>query len=145
VNLELHFHSLSIGPPAPAAIQDATVWESQGRNLFTAMVIVTLATPRIGLIAGLVGVGRGSVPAFVAAHYHGWVEALFRCIADVGLALPQVMAPILIVIAMLVYNALNPFTLAQIVSSLGWRHRSTDRAGEHVTNQPSVRLDGVER
>jgi peptide/nickel transport system permease protein len=92
--------------------------DKQGRNLFAVMIIGTPETLRIGLIAGFIGVGLGSVLAFLAAYYRGWVDALLRGIVDIGLTIPQLM--VLIVIAMVVQHALSPMMLALIVSSLAW-------------------------
>lgn len=92
--------------------------DKQGRNLLAVMVLGTPATLRVGLIAGGIGVGLGSLLAFVAAYYRGWVDAVLRGIVDIGLTIPQLM--VLIVIAMVIQHALTPLMMALIISSLAW-------------------------
>ena len=72
--------------------------DRQGRNLFAVITTGTLLTLRIGLIAGILGVGIGAAIAFVAAYYGGWVDSILRSIVDVGLTVPNLM--ILIVVAL---------------------------------------------
>ena len=45
--------------------------DRQGRDLFAVMVVGTPLTLRIGFIAGVLGVGLGTVLAFIAAYYRG--------------------------------------------------------------------------
>lgn len=92
--------------------------DKQGRNLLAVMVVGTPLTLRIGLIAGFIGIGFGSLIAFVGAYYRGWVDALLRGIVDIFLTIPQLM--VLIVIAMVVRHALTPTEMALIVASLAW-------------------------
>src|SRR3984957_9705768 len=51
--------------------------DRQGRNLFAVITTGTLLTLRIGLIAGILGVGFGAAVAFVAAYYGGGLEKPF--------------------------------------------------------------------
>src|SRR5271154_6273626 len=54
--------------------------DRQGRNLFAVITTGTLLTLRIGLIAGILGVGVGATIAFVAAYYGGLVNRVTRTI-----------------------------------------------------------------
>jgi len=92
--------------------------DKQGRDLFAVMVVGTPMTLRIGLIAGFLGVGFGSVLAFVAAYYGGWVDTLLTGIVDVGLTVPGLM--VLIVVAMMVPGGLSVEQMALVVASLAW-------------------------
>src|ERR1700675_238790 len=81
--------------------------DRQGRDLLATMVAGTPLTPRIGVIArvlgvgagaplplrigfiaGVLGVGVGAILAFVAAYYRGAVDTVIRSIADIGLTVP---------------------------------------------------------
>jgi peptide/nickel transport system permease protein len=86
--------------------------------LFAVMVVGTPLTLRIGLIAGFIGVGFGSVLAFVSAYYGGWIDAVIRGIVDVGLTIPGLM--VLIVVAMMVRSGLSVEQMALVVASLAW-------------------------
>jgi peptide/nickel transport system permease protein len=92
--------------------------DKQGRNLLAVMVVGTPMTLRIGLIAGFIGVGTGSLLALVSAYYGGWVDALIRGIVDVGLTVPGLM--VLIVVAMMVEGGLSVEQMALVVASLAW-------------------------
>jgi peptide/nickel transport system permease protein len=92
--------------------------DKQGRNLFAVMVAGTPLTLRIGLIAGFLGVGFGSLLAFVSAYYGGPVDAVIRGIVDVGLTVPGLM--VLIVVAMMAEGGLSVEQMALVVASLAW-------------------------
>jgi peptide/nickel transport system permease protein len=92
--------------------------DKQGRNLLAVMVAGTPLTLRIGLIAGFLGVGFGSLLAFVSAYYGGWVDAIIRGIVDVGLTVPGLM--VLIVVAMMAEGGLSVEQMALVVASLAW-------------------------
>jgi peptide/nickel transport system permease protein len=92
--------------------------DKQGRNLLAVMVAGTPLTLRIGLIAGFIGVGFGSLLAFVSAYYGGWLDAVIRGIVDVGLTVPGLM--VLIVVAMMVRGGLSVEQMALVVASLAW-------------------------
>ena len=109
---------ISVRPLQPPSWELPFGSDKQGRNLLVVMIVGTPATLRIGLIAGFIGIGLGGLLAFVSAYYRGWVDALLRGIIDVGLTVPQLM--VLIVVAMVVQQALNPTMMALIVASLAW-------------------------
>src|SRR5918997_1876298 len=62
--------------------------DRQGRDLFAVIIAGTPLTLRIGLIAGFIGVGLGTILAFISAYYGGWVDYIVRGIVDVGLTIP---------------------------------------------------------
>lgn len=109
---------ISVAPLKPPSWELPFGSDKQGRNLFAVMVVGTPLTLRIGLIAGVLGVGLGSLLAFVSAYYGGWVDALIRGIVDVGLTIPGLM--VLIVVAMMVTSALTVEQMALVVASLAW-------------------------
>jgi peptide/nickel transport system permease protein len=82
------------------------------------MIAGTPMTLRIGLIAGFLGVGIGTVLAFVAAYYGGWADAIIRAIVDVGLTVPGLL--VLIIVAITVRQALSVEIMALVVASLAW-------------------------
>ncbi len=92
--------------------------DRQGRDLLAVMVAGTPLTLRIGFIAGFIGVGIGAVLAFTAAYYRGWVDAIIRGIADIGLTVPQLL--VLIIIAVSLKGSLTVNQMAIVVASLAW-------------------------
>jgi peptide/nickel transport system permease protein len=92
--------------------------DRQGRDLLATMVAGTPLTLRIGFIAGFLGVGIGSVLAFVAAYYRGTLDVVIRGIADIGLTVPGLL--VLIIIAVSIKEGLTVDQMAVIVASLAW-------------------------
>jgi peptide/nickel transport system permease protein len=92
--------------------------DRQGRDLFAVMVVGTPLTLRIGFIAGVLGVGLGTVLAFVAAYYRGLIDTVIRGVADIGLTVPGLL--VLIIIAVSIKGTLTVNQMAIIVASLAW-------------------------
>ncbi|MEZ4861642.1 MAG: ABC transporter permease [Caldilineaceae bacterium] len=109
---------ISVMPLQPPARALPFGSDKQGRDLFAVMVVGTPMTLRIGLIAGFLGVGFGSLLAFVGAYYGGWLDTVITGIVDVGLTIPGLM--VLIVVAMMVPGGLSVEQMALVVASLAW-------------------------
>ena len=92
--------------------------DRQGRDLLAVMVAGTPLTLRIGFIAGFLGVGLGTLLAFVAAYYRGFIDTVIRGIADIGLTVPGLL--VLIIIAVSIKGTLTVNQMAIIVASLAW-------------------------
>lgn len=92
--------------------------DRQGRDLLAVMVAGTPLTLRIGFIAGFIGVGVGTVLAFVAAYYRGWVDTVIRSIADIGLTVPSLL--VLIIIAVSHKGTMTVNQMALVVALLAW-------------------------
>ena len=92
--------------------------DRQGRDLLATMVAGTPLTLRIGLIAGLLGVGIGAILGFVSAYYRGGLDAVIRGVVDIGLTVPGLL--VLILIAVSLRRGLTVNQMAIIVASLAW-------------------------
>jgi peptide/nickel transport system permease protein len=92
--------------------------DRQGRDLLAVMIVGTPLTLRIGFIAGFLGVGIGTVLAFIAAYYRGMVDTIIRGTADVGLTVPGLL--VLIIIAVSIKGTLTVNQMAIVVASLAW-------------------------
>jgi peptide/nickel transport system permease protein len=92
--------------------------DRQGRDLLAAMVAGTPLTLKIGFIAGFLGVGVGTVLAFIAGYYRGMTDTLIRGVADIGLTVPGLL--VLIIIAVSVRGGLTVNEMAIVVASLAW-------------------------
>ena len=92
--------------------------DRQGRDLLAVMIAGTPLTIRIGLIAGLIGVGLGTVLAFVSAYYGGVVDAVVRGVVDVGLTIPGLL--VLIILAVTIREGISVNQMALVVACLAW-------------------------
>jgi peptide/nickel transport system permease protein len=92
--------------------------DRQGRDLLAVMVAGTPLTLRIGFVAGGIGVGLGTLLAFVAAYYRGLADTVIRGIADIGLTVPGLL--VLILIAVSIKGTLTVNQMAIVVASLAW-------------------------
>ncbi len=90
----------------------------QGRDVLAMMIAGTPLTLQIGLIAGVIGTGAGTILAFVAGYYRGFVDAFIRTMVDVGLTVPSLV--ILIIIAVSVRGSLSVAQVGLIVASTAW-------------------------
>jgi peptide/nickel transport system permease protein len=109
---------LSVATVQPPSWQYPFGTDRQGRDLLAVMIAGTPLTLRIGFIAGFLGVGIGSVLAFIAAYYRGWADTVIRGIADIGLTVPGLL--VLIIIAVSVKGSLTVNQMAIVVASLAW-------------------------
>src|SRR3984957_6608529 len=92
--------------------------DRQGRDLLAVMVAGTPLTLRIGFIAGFLGVGIGTVLAFIGAFYRGLIDTIIRGITDIGLTVPGLL--VLIIIAVSIKGTLTVNQMAIVVASLAW-------------------------
>ena len=92
--------------------------DRQGRDVMSVMIAGIPLTLQIGLIAGLIGISVGTVLAFIAAYYGGWVDQVISTIVDVGLTIPGIL--ILFVIAVNIQSGLSVQQMGLAVSAVAW-------------------------
>jgi len=105
-------------PDLPPSLQYPLGTDTVGRDLLSVIVAGTPQTLSIGLIAGIIGLGIGSVFGFVAGYYGGLTDNLLRGAADVFLTVPGLL--ILVVLASSLKSAVDVQTEALVVSALAW-------------------------
>jgi peptide/nickel transport system permease protein len=110
--------ALSVPVIRPPSLQYPFGTDRQGRDLLATMVAGTPLTLRIGFIAGLLGVGLGTVLGFVSAYYRGTVDTVIRGVVDIGLTVPGLL--VLIIIAVSLKGGLSVNQMALVVASLAW-------------------------
>ncbi|MBI3971575.1 MAG: ABC transporter permease [Chloroflexi bacterium] len=118
VDVKTQPYPLAASPNKPPSAQYPFGTDSQGRNLFAAIVVGTVLTMRIGLTAGAIGLGVGTILAFIAAYYRGWLDTVIRGVVDVLLTIPGLL--VLVVIASTNRRAMSVESMALIVASLAW-------------------------
>lgn len=91
---------------------------SSDSDLFATIVAGIPLTLRIGIYAGLIGLGIGTVLGFVSAYYGGWIDTIIRGVVDIGLTVPGLM--VLIILAISFSGRLGVNDMALIVSVLAW-------------------------
>jgi len=91
--------------------------QSEGRDIFSLMLIGTWATFKIGLIAGSIGIGLGILFGMLAGYFGGKTDAVIRSVVDIGLTIPQL--AILILVAASV-RALSVTGMGLIIAITSW-------------------------
>jgi peptide/nickel transport system permease protein len=92
--------------------------DQQARDMLAVMIVGTPLTLRIGVIAGVIGTGIGTLLAFTAGYYGGFVDALIRTTVDIGLTIPSLV--VLIIIALSVKGNMSVNEVALVVASTAW-------------------------
>ena len=110
---------LSVSPEKPPSWVYPFGTDSQGRDLLAVMVAGTPLTLRIGVIAGVIGLGVGTALAFISAFYGGAVDAVIRSVVDISLTVPGLL--VLIIAAVFLKQGLTVDQMALIVALLAWR------------------------
>ncbi|MCC6175310.1 MAG: ABC transporter permease [Chloroflexi bacterium] len=109
---------LSVVPIQPPSWELPFGSDRQGRDLLAVMIAGTPLTFRIGLIAGLIGVGIGSIFGFVSAYYGGLTDTLIRGAVDIGLTVPGLL--VLIIVAVTIRQGITVNQMALVVACLAW-------------------------
>jgi peptide/nickel transport system permease protein len=92
--------------------------DRQGRDLLAVMIAGTPLTIRIGVIAGLIGVGVGTILGFLSAYYGGLLDTIVRGLVDVGLTIPGLL--VLIILAVTIREGISVNQMALVVACLAW-------------------------
>ena len=92
--------------------------DSQGRDLLAVAVMGTYLTSKIGVIAGSLGLGFGTILGFVAAYYGGVLDTIVRWVVDVLLTIPSLL--VLVVIASTFQGGIDVNGMALVVALLAW-------------------------
>jgi peptide/nickel transport system permease protein len=109
----------AVTPSQSPSAQHVLGTDSQGRDVFTMLVLGTPQTLRIGLIAGLVGVSIGLVCGLVSGYFGGLVDATIRILSDSLMTVPGI--AILLVIAINV-GQMTVDLMGLTVAALSWMY-----------------------
>lgn len=109
---------LSVPASRPPSADYPLGTDRQGRDILAVMIAGTPLTLRIGFLAGLIGVGIGTILAFVSAYYGGVVDTVIKGIVDIGLTVPGLL--VLVMIAVSLKEGLTVDQMALVVASLAW-------------------------
>ncbi len=104
-------------PRQPPSAEHLLGTDAQGRDMLTLLVFATPNTLKIGLIAGGLGVGLGTVLGLIAGNFRGAADVAIRIMADAMMTVPPI--AILVIIA----GSIEQMTveiMALVVASLAW-------------------------
>lgn len=106
-----------VKPNLPPSAESYFGSDSQGRDVFTTLILAIPPTLRVGLIAGVVSVVVGLILGLLAGFFGGWADAIIRTFSDVLIAVPSLAFTILVVSRM---DRPNIVVVAIIVGLLTW-------------------------
>ena len=107
----------AVEPNLPPSAQYVFGTDSQGREVFTTLIMAVPPTLRVGLVAGAISVFLGLALGLIAGFFGGWADWLIRTFSDVLMAIPSVAFMILVVARM---ERPNILVVAVIVGFLTW-------------------------
>ncbi|HEY8596670.1 MAG TPA: ABC transporter permease [Devosiaceae bacterium] len=93
--------------------------DTAGRDLLAVMILGTVLTMKVGLIAGAIGVAIGTLLAFAAGFYGGWVDRIVRTVVDIVLTVPGLL--VLIILASTLQGIISSTSMALVIAALAWR------------------------
>lgn len=109
---------LSALPAQPPSAEYPFGTDDQGRNLFAAAVVGLPMTLRVGLLAGIIGVGIGTILGFLSGYLGGTWDTIIRGTVDTLLTVPGLV--VLISIASIIREAISVEIMALVVALLAW-------------------------
>jgi len=109
---------LSTLPVQPPSVEYPFGTDDQGRDLFAVAVVGIPMTLRVGLLAGFVGVGIGTILGFTSGYIGGLFDTIVKGTVDTLLTVPGLM--VLISIASVIREAISVEVMALVVASLAW-------------------------
>jgi peptide/nickel transport system permease protein len=112
------FRPLSAAPGRPPGPGLPFGSDAQGRDLLAVMIAGTPLTLYIGLVAGVIGVGIGTILGFTSAYYGGTFDAIVRTVVDVGLTVPGLL--VLIIVAVSLKAAMTVEMMVLVIAALAW-------------------------
>lgn len=93
--------------------------DAQGRDILAALILATPQTLKIGLFAGIIGLGAGVLLGLVAGYFRGVADAMIRTAADVMMTIPGI--AVLVLVATNV-RTMSVALMAIIVAGLAWMY-----------------------
>jgi oligopeptide/dipeptide ABC transporter ATP-binding protein len=107
----------AVKPNLPPSSENYFGTDSQGRDVFTTLVLAIPPTLRTGLIAGVISVTIGLVLGLMAGFFSGGPDSIIRTFSDVLVAVPALAFMILVVARM---EKPSIVAVAAVVGLLTW-------------------------
>ena len=113
-------YALSVLPDQAPSAEFPFGTDSQGRDLLAGMVLGTGMTLGIGAVAGMIGLGIGTVLGFVSGYYGGVVDNVITSIVDIVLTMPGFLILILIASLLADPSEMKVAQMGLIASITAW-------------------------
>ena len=94
--------------------------DSQGRDLLASIVVGTRMTMTIGMIAGLVGLGVGTVLGFMTGYFGGPFDTVVKFLVDVLMTIPQFLLLIMIASSLPNPDKITTMQMGLVLSIVSW-------------------------
>lgn len=107
----------AVMPRRPPSAEYLLGTDSQGRDMWTLLIYGTPNTLKMGLIAGVIGVGVGLTLGLIAGSFGGMVDGFIRVISDALMTVPAI--AILVIIAGNI-DRMSTWVMGLVVASLAW-------------------------
>ncbi len=91
-----------------------------GRQILPLMIHGAPLTLRIGLLAGVIGLGIGIILGFLAGYMRGAIDTLIRIISDVGITIPSLAVLVVVASTIASGSGLSVNMMGFIVAALSW-------------------------
>jgi len=138
----------NVGTFAPRLAPSQDHWlgtDAQGRDVMAALTYATPQTLKIGILAGIVGLGIGVILGLLAGYFPGTVDTVIRTATDVLNTIPGI--ALLIVIATMM-RMMSVELMALIIAALSWRYPARAVRAQTLTLRERAyvqvaRLNGV--
>ncbi len=104
-------------PNLPPSSENYFGTDSQGRDVFTTLILAIPPTLRTGLIAGVISVTIGLILGLMAGFFSGTADSVIRTFSDVLVAVPALAFMILVVARM---DRPNIVVVSAMVGLLTW-------------------------
>jgi peptide/nickel transport system permease protein len=119
--------------------------DAQGRDVMAALTYATPQTLKIGILAGIVGLGIGVVLGLLAGYFPGPIDTVIRTATDVLNTIPGI--ALLVVIATMM-RMMSVELMALIIAALSWRYPARAVRAQTLTLRERAyvqvaRLNGV--
>lgn len=91
--------------------------DTQGRDVLASLLLAVPQTMKIGLLAGLIGLGVGGLLGLLAGWFRGLTDAIIRTAADVMMTIPAIAVLVLVATSV---RTMTVTLMAVIVAGLSW-------------------------
>jgi peptide/nickel transport system permease protein len=118
---ERNAYALATIPDQPPSWEHPFGTDTQGKDLFSGMVIGMGMTLTIGAIAGLIGIGIGTVLGFITGYYAGSIlDSIITAVVDIVLTLPGFFLLVLVASTLTDPAKLDVVPMGVIASITAW-------------------------
>ncbi|MBN2001986.1 MAG: ABC transporter permease [Anaerolineae bacterium] len=115
-----HVYPLSVPVYLPPSSEHVFGTDAQGRDLLASMVEGTRTTLAIGMIAGLIGLGVGTLLGFISGYYGGPLDSVIKFSVDVLMTIPSFLLLVMIASTVPEPEDMTILQMALILSIVSW-------------------------